>query len=279
MYRNECEAQQAGVSIASQGECSIACETNEQCPSDQYCERSIGDCQSPSMCRMRLAQCADVWSPVCGCDGRTHRNPCEASRDGTTIAHFGPCATCQASDECAQGEYCHKEEGCEGSGVCLMRPDACTEQWVPVCGCDGITYSNTCHAEAAGANVAFAGQCARSRADLDADHDVDGKDLRLFVQCKTGPAIPQTDPICAVRTWTSTWTSTRRISASSSDVSVAPATRRVSTAPIERPDGGKCVQAVRFRRPGVAYNGESFERVIPFLTTSDCRTRRLGNAG
>ena len=41
------------------------------------------------------------------------------------------------------------------SGNCidstLIDPNGiCTEQWEPVCGCDGVTYSNSCHATNAG---------------------------------------------------------------------------------------------------------------------------------
>ena len=79
---------------------------------------------------------------------------------GVIILDAGPGA-CTADGECARGEYCERPIGmCTGLGVCTVEPMICTRIYMPVCGCDGMTYSNRCVAQAAGMNVDHVGECA-----------------------------------------------------------------------------------------------------------------------
>jgi hypothetical protein len=47
----------------------------------------------------------------------------------------------------------------DAEGVCQATPVVCPASVIPVCGCDGITYSNACVAAGAGVTVASEGEC------------------------------------------------------------------------------------------------------------------------
>jgi hypothetical protein len=47
----------------------------------------------------------------------------------------------------------------DGTGTCQPRPFACPDVYIPVCGCDLVTYGNDCEAYAAGTDVATSGEC------------------------------------------------------------------------------------------------------------------------
>jgi hypothetical protein len=78
-----------------------------------------------------------------------------------------PPAKCHTNDDCEAGSYCHFDDGAcllltfaILEGECKPMPEACTMDYVPVCGCDNKTYSNSCMAHQGGVSVGKQGECA-----------------------------------------------------------------------------------------------------------------------
>ncbi len=151
------------------------CLSNAQCQEDEFCQFASPGCGPGDKfgeCVPRPEVCTAIFAPVCGCDGNTYSNECEAWAQGVRIQSEGECEPdgpaplCGgiAGLPCDDGEYCRFETGTCGAadqaGLCEPIPEVCTEEFAPVCGCDDQTYPNACFAAQAGISLLHAGQCA-----------------------------------------------------------------------------------------------------------------------
>jgi hypothetical protein len=155
------------------------------CEPGLYCsfplEAACGAADQTGTCTPAPEMCTEEFAPVCGCNDKTYPNACYASREGISVGKKGECAappaatapaanltegqTCGTrgvNGECGAGLYCAYKTSCgetDSGGVCTKRPQMCTKQYQPVCGCDGKTHGNACTAASAGVAIRASGEC------------------------------------------------------------------------------------------------------------------------
>ena len=101
-YSSDCNAAAAGVNVQFTGECNGATQctfydnTSDSCPGDRFCRIGNGNCrlraaEQDGFCMHEPTVCDLSYYPVCGCDGRTYANECNAFSSGQNVQHSGEC--------------------------------------------------------------------------------------------------------------------------------------------------------------------------------------------
>lgn len=149
------------------------------CPQGQICEVQQGqaacvpapsacqpsDCGPPPPVAPRLCDDGSIGTQV-SCDRAEAGGACQwnVTFDCPEPQQGQFCGTRGQEVYCAVNQYCHHEPSqtcgwADAMGECRTRPEICTREYRPVCGCDNQTYSNGCGANAAGVSVQHDGPC------------------------------------------------------------------------------------------------------------------------
>jgi hypothetical protein len=71
--------------------CLKSCSSSADCELAEFCQKPTGQCNQTGNCMKKTETCPQIYDPVCGCDGITYPNACQADIAGIAIDFNGEC--------------------------------------------------------------------------------------------------------------------------------------------------------------------------------------------